>query len=168
VQNARDSFYEALRNRLSTLNPERTVVIRGVTRPGVLVDENETQSTELLADCFHLRWKDSQVTSAGALPLVCQACEITYATAGTALNGGLDRGRALTSMDAELTSVLQAGEQHAAKYDYSALREGGTAQALQTGIWWSDVSFQPLQFNKERVQRSALVEVVSYLEAGEL
>ncbi len=45
MQNAKDSFYEVLRARLSALNPERTVAVRGVTRPGVLVDENELQAS---------------------------------------------------------------------------------------------------------------------------
>ena len=41
MQNAKDTFYEVLRSRLVALNPERTIVLRGVMRPGVLVEENE-------------------------------------------------------------------------------------------------------------------------------
>jgi hypothetical protein len=32
VQNAKDTFYEVLRNRLVAFNPERTIVLRGVVR----------------------------------------------------------------------------------------------------------------------------------------
>ena len=45
MQNAKDTFYELLRGRLAALNPDRTVVVRGVVRPGVLVEENELVST---------------------------------------------------------------------------------------------------------------------------
>ena len=55
MQNAKDTFYELLRERLAVLNPERTIVVRGVSRPGVLVDENELQASAALPDCFHLR-----------------------------------------------------------------------------------------------------------------
>ena len=42
MQNAKDSFYMALRGRLTTINPERTVLLRGTVRPGILVEEAET------------------------------------------------------------------------------------------------------------------------------
>jgi hypothetical protein len=44
MQNARDTFYVRLRDRLAAVNPARTMVLRGVTRPGVLVEENELAS----------------------------------------------------------------------------------------------------------------------------
>jgi len=34
MQNAKDSFYMALRTRLATINPERTILLRGALRPG--------------------------------------------------------------------------------------------------------------------------------------
>jgi hypothetical protein len=41
MQNAKDSFYIALRTRLAALNPERTILLRGTKRPGILVEEAE-------------------------------------------------------------------------------------------------------------------------------
>ena len=41
MQNAKDTFYLMLQSRLTALNPSRTIVVRGVLRPGILVDENE-------------------------------------------------------------------------------------------------------------------------------
>ena len=44
MQNAKDTFYVTLQGRLAALNPARTIVVRGVVRPGTLVDENELPS----------------------------------------------------------------------------------------------------------------------------
>ena len=41
MQNAKDTFYVTLQSRLAALNPARTIVVRGVVRPGTLVEENE-------------------------------------------------------------------------------------------------------------------------------
>ncbi len=41
MQNAKDSFYMTLRARLAIINPERTVLLRGTLRPGILVEEAE-------------------------------------------------------------------------------------------------------------------------------
>jgi hypothetical protein len=40
MQAAKDSFYMALRARLTSLNATRTMVIDGVTVPGIVVREN--------------------------------------------------------------------------------------------------------------------------------
>ena len=56
MQNAKDTFYVTLRDRLAALNPARTMVVRGVTRPGVLVEENELVSAYEPVDVFCLRW----------------------------------------------------------------------------------------------------------------
>ncbi len=39
MQNAKDSFYMALRTRLAAINPERTILLRGAVRPGILAEE---------------------------------------------------------------------------------------------------------------------------------
>jgi hypothetical protein len=36
MQNAKDSFYVALRTRLVAINPERTILLRAAVRPGIL------------------------------------------------------------------------------------------------------------------------------------
>ena len=63
MQNAKDTFYEMLRGRLAALNPGRTIVLRGVVRPGVLVEENELVSTVVLPDCFRVNWTQAAAPS---------------------------------------------------------------------------------------------------------
>ena len=168
MQNAKDTFYEVLRTRIAAANPERTIVLRGVTRPGVLVEENELVSTTTTPDCFRLRWIDAAVDAANALPIAAMSCEVIYETAGTAANGGLDRGRLLAAMDAELVSALNSEPQNAAKQNYAALASGGSAVPMNTNIWWSDVVLGPLVVKADRIVRTAKVTVMSCEEAGEL
>ncbi|HTD96333.1 MAG TPA: hypothetical protein VK627_05370, partial [Edaphobacter sp.] len=89
MRNARDTFYVTLRDRLAAVNPARTMVLRGVTRPGVLVEENELASAYQPVDAFCLRWTGVQVDAQGAMPLMTMTCEIRYATDGNAGNGGM-------------------------------------------------------------------------------
>ena len=168
MQNAKDWFYEVLRGRLAALNPGRTIGLRGVTRPGLVVDENETQSTAALADCFHLNWTESSVSEEGAMPLVTQVCEINYATAGSSWNGGLDRGRALAAMDGELLGALQLAPRNGTKNNYSAMATGGAVAPMGTRFWWGAVMFAPAKVVSDRLTRTATVQVLSYQEAGEL
>lgn len=168
MQNAKDTFYEVLRGRLAAANPERTVVVRSVTRPGVVVDENELQVSALLPDCFHLQWTTESVATQGALPLVTLGCEISYVTAGSAVHGGMDRGRALAAMDGELLAAVSQVPQNAMKSNYSGLVSGGSAVAMGTRIWWGDAVFGAAKAERERLSRSVTVAVMSYQEAGEL
>ncbi len=56
MQNAKDSFYMALRTRLAAINPERTILLRGAVRPGILVEEAEAPFSQIPNDVFVLRW----------------------------------------------------------------------------------------------------------------
>ena len=56
MQNAKDSFYIALRTRLAAINPERTILLRGAVRPGILVEEAEAPFSQIPNDVFVLRW----------------------------------------------------------------------------------------------------------------
>ena len=168
MQNAKDTFYEMLRARIAAANPERTIVLRAATRPAALVEENELVSTVTIPDCFRLRWIDAAVDAANAMPIATMTCEVMYETAGTAGGGGLDRGRLLTEMDAELAAAMNASPQTAAKQNYAALANGGSATAMSTNIWWSNVAFGPLIVKADRVGRTAKVMVMSCEEAGEL
>ena len=55
MQNAKDSFYMALRTRLASINPERTVLLRGTVRPAILLEEAEAPFSQLPSDVFVLR-----------------------------------------------------------------------------------------------------------------
>ena len=168
MQNAKDTFYELLRGRLAALNPQRTVAVRGVLRPGVLVDENEVQASAALPDCFHLQWMGESVGTQGALPLAELRCEVVYATAGTEINGGLDRGRMLAAMDGELLTAVGQQPQNTTKNDYSALANGGAAAVRGTRVWWSDVVYGPVTVDRNQIRRVATITVMSYGEAGAL
>ena len=169
MQDARDTFYVALRGRLAAINPSRTIVLRGQVRPGLLVEENELPTASPVVDAFSLRWTATRVDSFGPLPLVAMQCEITYATDGTAANGGLDRGRLLAAMDGELTAALSATPHSTIKMNFSGVAgTGAAAVAMNTNIFWSQATFAAATIAGERVERTATVQVFSYQEAGEL
>jgi hypothetical protein len=169
MQNAKDTFYITLRDRVAALNPARTVLVRGQSRPGVLVEENELAaapgSSKDPQDAFRLRWTGTSVDPHGPLPLVTLRCEILYATAGNSGNGGMDRGRLLSAMDAELAAAVNAGPQHAVKTNYTASSGPAT---MHTSIFWGDLAFSAAEIDGELLQRTATVDVFSYQEAGEL
>ncbi len=168
MQNAKDTFYEMLRARVAAGNPARTMVLRGVVRPGVLVIENELVNAAALPDCFRLSWGESQVDVKGGLPMVAMTCEIAYETAGTAANGGMDRGRMLAAMDGELLKAVGACPQSVLKQNYAGLAFGQAVAAMKTNVWWGDVVFDAATVEGERLRRTATVQVMSYQEAGEL
>lgn len=168
MQNAKDTFYEVLRGRLAAINPERTVVLRGVTRPGVEVLENEMVSAFSLPDCFRVEWGAVSVDCEGAMPAVAMECAIEYETAGTGLNAGMDRGRMLSAMDGELLAAVNACPHNAAKMNYAGLERGGSATVMGTNVWWGALSFGKVAVKKDRVGRIASLIVMSYQEVGEL
>lgn len=168
MQNAKDTFYEVLRSRIAAGNPERTIVVRGQARPAVLVEENELVATATLPDCFRLRWVDANVDAMGSLSLVALSCEVLYETAGNVGNGGMDRGRALAAMDAELAAAMNAEPQFALKQSYAGLAKGRSAAAMNSNVWWSGVEFGAAQVKGDRIARTATIAVMSYEEAGEL
>ena len=170
MQNARDTFYVTLRDRLAAINPARTMVLRGVTRPGVLVEENELASAVEPVNVFCLHWTGLSVDAQGAMPLATMSCEIAYATDGDAGNGGMDRGRLLAGMDAELVAAVSGSPQNALKMNYvGAAGESGLAPvAMGTNVFWEDATFAAVVVNAERLERVATVQVFSYQEAGEL
>lgn len=161
MQNAQNTFYIALRDRLAALNPNRTIYLRGVTRPGILVEGNEFVVAQRPSDVFVLRWVGLHSDPYLSDVLVQMKCEISYMTEGTAGNLGMDRGAMLTEMDVELMSMLQPNT--AQKANYGPIPN----IPMETQIFWSEVTFQPLQVERDRLSRVAMVSVFSYLEVGE-
>ncbi len=161
MQNAKDTFYLTLRNRLTTVNPERTILLRSVTRPGILVEEAESPMALPMLDAFTLRWTGLTVLPQLPMPLAQMTCEIHYTTAGTQANSGLDRGRLLEEMDAELQQMLCP--QTAQKMNYTVT----PAAAMLTSVFWSEPQFQPAVTLRDQLSRVALVTVWSWQEAGE-
>jgi hypothetical protein len=168
MQNAKDTFYVMLRDRLAALNPGRTGLLRGLTRPGVFVEENELTTAYEPADVFCLRWTGLTVNTEGALPLATMQCEVRYRTDGNAGNGGMDRGRLLAGMDAELAAAAGETPHHTVKMNYAGVSAGAPAVAMGTSVFWGDVTFAPVVVNAERLERVATIPVYAYQEAGEL
>lgn len=161
MQNAKDSFYVALRDRLAVVNPERTVLLRSVVRPGILVEEAEAPFPQIPADVFVLRWLGLAVDQDLPSAMAAEECEIVYSTLGTQSFGGLDRGRALSAMDEELMAML-------APYWTPKLNYATTpATATQTNVFWDEPVFGAVTVLRDRVSRVARVEVYSYQENGE-
>src|SRR5208283_5518174 len=106
MQNAKDSFYMALRTRLVAVNPERTTLLRGAVRPGILVEEAEAPFSQLPNDVFVLRWLGLGIDMDLGSAMAAEECEILYQTCGTQSFGGLDRGRSMREMDGELVALL--------------------------------------------------------------
>jgi hypothetical protein len=161
MQNAKDSFYMTLRTRLTSINPERTVLLRGSVRPGILVEEAEAPFSQLPNDVFVLRWLGVGVDMDLATAMVVEQCEILYQTCGTQSFGGLDRGRALSQMDKELTTMLQPF--HTPKLNYTAMPPA----AMLTQVFWDEPGLGPIVVQRDRLSRSASVTVYSYQEQGE-
>jgi len=161
MQNAKDTFYITLRSRLAALNPARTMMLRAVNRPGILVEDAEPSMAQPMLDALTLRWTNLQADMQLPVILAQMTCEIHYATAGTENNAGLDRGRALEEMDYEVLKLL---------YPYSAQKMNYTQTpptAMETMIFWSEPEFGPIVTLRDRLSRTARVTVFAFQEGPE-
>jgi hypothetical protein len=161
MQNAKDSFYMALRARLAVINPERTIQLRGTVRPGILVEEAEAPFGQLPNDVFVLRWLGLGVDMELGSTMAAEQCEILYKTCGTQSFGGLDRGRLLSEMDEEVVSMMQPF--YTPKLNYTATPPA----AMLTRVFWDEPGFTPVVAQRDLLSRSANVMVYSYQEQGE-
>jgi hypothetical protein len=161
MQNAKDSFYVALRTRLVEINPERTILLRSAVRPGILVEDAEAPFAQLPTDVFVLRWLGLTVDQNLPSAMLAEECEVLYSTLGTQSFGGLDRGRSLTEMDVELTEMLSP--YWTPKLNYTAT----PAVAMLTNVFWDEPVFGAVTVLRDRLSRVARVMVYSYAEPGE-
>ncbi len=161
MQNAKDSFYMALRMRLAAINPVRTILLRGTVRPGILVEEAEAPFSQLPNDVFVLRWLGLGVDLDFGSTMVAEQCEIVYQTSGTQSFGGLDRGRSLSEMDEEL--IAMARPFYTAKLNYATTPPAG----MLTRVFWDEPGFGPISIQRDLLSRSVKMMVYSYQEEGE-
>jgi len=150
-----------LRTRLATINPERTILVRGAVRPGILVEEAEAPFNQLPNDVFVLRWLGLGVDMDLSATMAAAECEILYQTCGTQSFGGLDRGRALSQMDEELVAMLTPF--YTPKLNYTATPPA----AMLTQVFWDEPGLTPIVTQRDRLSRSAKTMVYSYQEQGE-
>ncbi len=161
MQNAKDTFYIALRSRLAALNAARTMTLRAVTRPGIFVADAEAPMAQPILDAFALSWTGFEADHQLPAILAQMTCEIQYATAGTQTNAGLDRGRALEEMDYEVLQLL---------YPYAAQKMNYAvtpAAPMETMVFWSEPEFGPIVALRDRLSRTAKVTVFAFQEQAE-
>lgn len=162
MQNARDSFYIALRNRLQVLNPARTVRVRGVQRASLLVEDAEVPTSEGMEDVFLLRWTTAAPVEAMPTALFALGCELRYGTSGTLANASLDRGRALSEMDREVLAMLEPRWTPKVRYTSTP------AVPMLTNVFWTEPVLGAAINDRNMLQRIVELTVYAFEEAGEL
>lgn len=133
MQFTKDSFYMTLLERLVALDPQRTVTLNGTTRPGLIVAENELViPVEPLPDAFYVEWGAAEIVKRqeGNRALLAMDCIISYHTFGS-VQSGVDRGRALTTLDMQLINICLPPR--TSKRDYSQ----APSADLGTNILWT-------------------------------
>ena len=163
MQNIKDSFYVALRDRLAALDPARTVFLGGQVRPAILVRENEAPNDAPDAPgVFHLTWSEAQIepaTRSAQRPLLELTCAVDYFVEGSEGASYQDRGRMLDAMDTELLAITSLAS--------AALQDFSTDPAADLGqkITWSRPKFDSMQAEGRRVSRTASIRVMAFAEA---
>ncbi len=162
MQATKDSFYVTLRDRLAQANPGRTIEVDGITRPAILVRENDKPSaTAQQQDAYYLEWGAAHAVRPAISTLMAMTCTVSYSSAGTEQNGGLDRGHVLGSLESELLGTCTPAATQ--KNDYSS----GTAVYLGSHIFWSQPTFGPADAEPGRVARAATMAVYFYPEVNQ-
>jgi len=157
MQQAKDSFYMALRERLAAADPERTVVVDGASRPAIVVEENEASAMNL-EDAFRLTWGRC-VRVGGGSELMKIDCTVKYVTRGVDDTSG-DRGRVLGKMDGQLSTIAQPPR--AIKMDYTTIPATNTG----TMIFWTDLEFAEPKNEAGRIEREAKTTVYFFASAS--
>jgi hypothetical protein len=162
MQATKDSFYIAMRERLVEVDPELTVMIDGVTRPAIVVIENEPPSAQRGQDeTFYLEWGGTRLVHPATSTLMAMDCAITYTCSGQSASGGVGRGRELGMLDADLLAICLPAQAH--KSDYSS----GAAVDLGSYIFWSVPNLEPLKTEAQQVGREAQITVFFYPEVNQ-
>lgn len=134
MQFTKDTFYITLRDRLAALNSSRMITLNGVTRPAVVVAENESViPVKPLPDAFYIEWGAVQSVGPqiGDRAIFSLECLISYHTFGSA-ESGVDRGRGLAGLDTELISICQPATAPKLDYTQSPPRNLGTSIVWNT------------------------------------
>lgn len=162
MQAAKDSFYMALCTRLQQVNPQRTVVIDGEVRPGLVVTENEPAVCTQPPEAYCMEWGTVKPFSESPLvssSLLMAEVTIRYRTGGVNHGGG-DRGRSLTRMDAELLAICTPTQ--APKQDYTQ----SEPISLGSNVFWKLPILGAATQNARLLGRSATTTVFFYPESA--
>ncbi len=160
MQFTKDSFYLALHDRLTRLNPSRTVTINGVTRAAIVVLENEPiTAAPPMANTFYLDFRAPKAPSTSPNGLLSLDCVISFEAESTA-ESGTDRGRILSQLTMELLSICVPP--HGRKRDFT---ESPSAD-LGTDIFWTDAHLDDTQppTSSSRLRRTATLTIFFFPE----
>jgi hypothetical protein len=162
MQPTKDSFYVALRDRLVVVDPARTVMLDGATRPAIAVIENEPPTgAPLLCDTFYLRWGNARPAGASIANLMAVDCSISYCTKGSTQNGSIDRGRDLAALDDDLLAICSPAQ--TPKNDYSS----GAPETLGSTIFWTLPVLNTAKSTSPYVGREITITVFFYPEVNQ-
>ena len=162
MQPTKDSFYVALRDRLVAVDPNRTVTLDGATRPAIAVVENEPPTgAPPLCDTFYLHWGNARPTTSFGGSLMSLECTIAYCTKGSIVNGSLDRGRDLATLDNELLAICSPPQ--TAKCDYHS----GAPLPLGSTIFWTQPVLNAARSTPPYVGRDITLTVFFYPEVNQ-
>lgn len=162
MQSVKDSFLLALRDRLAVVNAARVVAIRGVMRPAVIAEDVELLPAKgEPMDCFALRWLDEAIDPSEPLTLHALQCEVHYATRGSQEFAGMDRGRVLAALDAELAQMMQP--RSTVLQDFS----GSSVVTRTTRVWWSEMEVSPVVVDGDALRRVVKLVVFALEETGQ-
>src|SRR5581483_11784296 len=113
----KDSFYLALRDRLASLNPARVITLNGITRPAIVVRENEPlTAARPMPNTFYLDFGEPKAHPRLPAPLLSLECHIAF-EAESSTEAATDRGRLLSQLTTELLAVCSP--QHTRKRDFT-------------------------------------------------
>jgi hypothetical protein len=167
MQAAKDSFFRALQARLPAVNPDRTITVDGVSKPAILVAENEPYPPgKLLFNTFYIHWLGAPAVRefGGTLaPRYEQVAHIEYLVRGTAdlQKPFADRGRLVAEMDGELIRILFPG--FTPKLDHS---QAPPASLGSTVTWRFSPGLRTITEREGSVlRRIATVNVSFFLES---
>jgi hypothetical protein len=161
MQNTKDSFYAALRDRMAAQFPTQTMTIGDEVRPAILVTENEIQSAAPEpSGVFYLRYGVAGAAdgSAGAKPLLKMAVEVAYSSSGSDELSFQDRGRELAKLDDILLAIATPPR--------SALRDVSQSPVLDLGaqIFWTRPELGEVKESKGELHRVASLNVFWFAE----
>ena len=162
MQATKDSFYVTLRDRLAKAYPARTITVDGGMRPAIVVVENDKPSvTARQNDALYLFWGEARPVQPAISTLMAIACVLSYASAGTEQNGGLDRGRSVGELESELLGICSPAV--ARKCDWT----GVDAVDLGSSIFWTAPVFRPAKSAANCEAREASITVYFYPEVNQ-
>jgi hypothetical protein len=162
MQATKDSFYLTLRDRLAQAYPARTISVDAVTRPAMVVVENDRPSvTARQHDAFYLEWGETRAVRPAISTLRAMTCTIAFSSAGTEQSGGLNRGRCASELESELLAICSPAV--AEKNDWT----GATPTKLGSNIFWTQPVVKPVKAEAGCVGREASLTVYFYPEVNQ-